>query len=44
MAEDFEKREGIENTEGTEEEDFLIDLFDEDGNQKTFEHLDSAKK
>ena len=43
MAEDFEKREGIENTEGTEEEDFLIDLFDEDGNQKTFEHLDTVQ-
>ena len=43
MAEDFEKREGIENTEETEEEDFLIDLFDEDGNQKTFEHLDTVQ-
>lgn len=43
MAEDFEKREGIDNTTDGDEEDYLIDLFDEDGNQKTFEHLDTVK-
>ncbi len=39
MAQDFEK---FEN-EGMEEEDFLVDLFDDDGNKQTFEHLDTVQ-
>lgn len=42
-TEDFEKREGIDNSAANDEEEFLIDLFDEDGNQKTFEHLDTVQ-
>ena len=35
MAQDFEN---FEN-----ENEFLVDLFDDDGNKKTFEHLDTVQ-
>ncbi len=38
MAEDFEK---TPNTE--EENNFLVDLFDDDGNKQTVEHLDTVQ-
>lgn len=38
MAEDFEKF-----NENNEEEQFLVDLFDDDGNKQTVEHLDTVR-
>ena len=38
MAQDFEKFENIED-----ENEFLVDLFDDDGNKQTFEHLDTVQ-
>lgn len=37
MAQDFEK-ENMEN-----EENYLVDLFDDEGNKQTFEHLDTVR-
>lgn len=38
MAENFD------NTPSTEEQDnFLVDLFDDEGNKQTFEHLDTVQ-
>ncbi len=37
MAKDFE------NFENENEENYLVDLFDDDGNKQTFEHLDTVK-
>ena len=39
MSENFENK----NLENIDEEEFLIDLFDEDGNMQTFVHLDTVK-
>ncbi len=38
MAENFDN---IENTQ--EENNFLVDLFDDDGNKQTVEHLDTVQ-
>ena len=38
MAEKFDNMENIE-----EEDNFLVDLFDDDGNKQTFEHLDTVQ-
>lgn len=38
MAENFDNRENIQ-----EEDNFLVDLFDDDGNKQTFEHLDTVQ-
>ncbi len=37
MAQDFE------NFENENENEFLVDLFDEEGNMQTFEHLDTVQ-
>ncbi len=39
MSENYENK----NIENIDEEEFLIDLFDEDGNKQTFVHLDTVK-
>lgn len=36
-----EKFDNIENVEN--EDNFLVDLFDDDGNKQTFEHLDTVQ-
>ena len=38
MAEKFDNIENVEN-----EDNFLVDLFDDDGNKQTFEHLDTVQ-
>lgn len=38
MAEKFDNMENIEN-----EDNFLVDLFDDEGNKQTFEHLDTVQ-
>ena len=38
MAENINKNANIE-----EEDNFLVDLFDDDGNKQTFEHLDTVQ-
>ncbi len=38
MAEKFDNMENIE-----EEDNFLVDLFDDEGNKQTFEHLDTVQ-
>lgn len=38
MAENINRNENIE-----EEDNFLVDLFDDEGNKQTFEHLDTVQ-
>ena len=38
MAEKFDNIENVEN-----EDNFLVDLFDDEGNKQTFEHLDTVQ-
>ncbi len=38
MTEKFDNIENVEN-----EDNFLVDLFDDDGNKQTFEHLDTVQ-
>ena len=38
MAEKFDNMENVEN-----EDNFLVDLFDDEGNKQTFEHLDTVQ-
>ena len=38
MAEKFDNIENVEN-----EDNFLVDLFDDEGNKQTFEHLDTVR-
>lgn len=38
MAEKFDNMENMEN-----EDNFLVDLFDDDGNKQTVEHLDTVQ-
>ncbi len=38
MAEKFNNNENMET-----EDNFLVDLFDDDGNKQTFEHLDTVQ-
>ncbi len=38
MAEKFDNMENMET-----EDNFLVDLFDEEGNKQTFEHLDTVQ-
>lgn len=41
MSENYENK-NLENGEN-EENEYLIDLFDDDGNKQTFEHLDTVQ-
>ena len=38
MAKDLEK-----NIDNSEENEYLVDLFDDEGNKQTFEHLDTVQ-
>lgn len=42
MAENFENK-NINSEEEFNENDFLVDLFDDEGNKQTFEHLDTVQ-
>ena len=42
MAENFQNK-NFENEEEFDENEYLVDLFDDEGNKQTFEHLDTVQ-
>ncbi len=42
MADNFENK-NLNNEEEFDESEYLVDLFDDDGNKQTFEHLDTVQ-